>query len=68
VLGANIHVDPAGALFVRATADANGKLSLPFPMPSHAYLSLAKIHAQIIAVEGSRLVSSRGMWFGIGPG
>jgi choice-of-anchor B domain-containing protein len=68
VLGASVHVSPAGALFLRASSDANGRLSLPFPMPAHGYLALARIYAQIFAVEGNGLVSSRGMWFGIGPG
>lgn len=67
-LGANIHIDLTSVLMVSAVADANGKVTLPFPMPADPGLANARIYAQLFSVEGSGLVSSRGMWFGIGPG
>ena len=60
-----IHVDLANSVLVGGTANAQGKASLPLPVPNNPGLASGKVYAQVIAIDGSGFVASRGMWFGI---
>ena len=67
VLGITVLVDLNGAALVSGTADAQGKATMPLPIPANPGLATGKIYAQIVAAKGSGLIASRGMWFGIAP-
>ncbi len=66
-LGVWFHVDPAGALLLTGAADAQGRASLPFPIPANDSLATRQLQMQLFALDASGLVASRGMWFGIAP-
>lgn len=67
LLGAKVHVDLTTAVLVGPiTADANGKGSVPVPVPNNPGLGNAKVHFQLFSHrQNGTLTSSRGMWAGI---
>lgn len=67
VLGAKVHVDLSTAIIVGPlVADANGKASVPSPVPNNPGLGNARVYFQMFSQRGTwTLSSSRGMWAGI---
>ena len=49
------------------TADANGKATIPLPVPNDPGLGNGKIYMQVLSTSGSSFIASRGPWFGIVP-
>ena len=66
-LGAKVHVDLSTATILGPlVADANGKASVPSPVPNNSGLGNAKVYFQMFSQRGTEtLSSSRGMWAGI---
>ncbi len=68
VLGVDIHIDPAQALSASITADANGKVTVPLPIPNDPNAANQRIYMQILAQDAGApqgWSASRGMWMGI---
>jgi len=65
VLNVTVLVDLTSPVVLSGTADAQGKASVPLPIPNDPNLPAGKIYAQIITANGAQLGASRGMWFGI---
>jgi choice-of-anchor B domain-containing protein len=66
VAGITVLVDLTKAVAVEGTTNAQGKASVPLPIPADPSLAVAgRIYFQVVAVEGTALVASRGCWFGI---
>ena len=68
VLGVDIHIDPAQALSASITADANGKVSVPLPIPNDPNAANQRVYMQVLAQDAGApqgWSASRGMWMGI---
>lgn len=68
VLGVEIHIDPAQAFSVDLTADANGKVTVPLPIPNDPNAANQRVYMQILAQDAGApqgWSASRGMWMGI---
>lgn len=62
-----VHVDLNNAAVLTGTADANGKATIPLPVPNDPNLGNGKVYMQVVGTSGGALTSSRGHWFGIVP-
>lgn len=62
-----IQVDLTNPVIVSGVADANGKATIPMPVPNDPGLGNGKIYMQVIGTSGGSLTASRGHWFGIVP-
>jgi choice-of-anchor B domain-containing protein len=67
VFGVTIHVDLNNVIVLSGTADANGKATIPLPVPNDPGLGNGKVYMQVLSTSGSGFIASRGHWFGIVP-
>jgi choice-of-anchor B domain-containing protein len=62
-LGMQVLVDPANALFLSSTADANGRATVSLPVPNNPVLALGALQLQLVALDAAApqgLRASRG--------
>ena len=68
ILGVQVHVDLTGAFWHYGKADANGKATLPAPIPNAPGLGGKKVYMQLFGADAKAaqgFSASRGMWAGI---
>ena len=68
MLGVEVNIDLARAKLFTLRADAEGKATIPAPIPNDPGLALARLYFQVVAEDRGNpngFSASRGMWAGI---